>query len=933
MGKSRLSFRVDEALSQVHPATDYLVIDTDEPLGSWQTIATAYPNVKKIKIAEFDSANGKQVIDADFFNAFPSLECLITDTDEGLDTDFTDVTPSMLHALYSLELERCSNQNISLLGQLPQLKQLDITLDTVDVAFYADANSGLETVKISLSPLCRTLDIDLAATAILSMNIGGHGYGFELPNITEIKTLRLPASLNALQVSISTDNALPADMLATNVQLESLTIEQHGGYLAPSLLANISNITHCKFELKNLSAPVPSALFANIKQMHKLRLQLDSIELEAPLLPLGLPLAELFVYGEQTDLAPLANLHLPKLKQLWMGNINAIGLPEWLAGCQELNDLNIAIGDASALPALPQLKKLTLRGLAGNSLPAAITTHQTLQTLNLLACHKADLGDISQMSSLESIWIEPWEHEYCNLPSLHGLEHLPRLKALRLDITPKHVEPVWLALPPEVEISIHHSHIVSEMAILRDSGLPPTQCLEWLNTLLGINKPGELPEMPAEFHLTLMAAKYNRFKAQHKNWLRQLAESNEELKPLNANSVLFICGRSGIKASEIKSKATELGFSVSKKLDGNVTHVLIGTAPKDISLLDLERHTLIDDTSLQNYFTTQAPKFLQQQGNETMGDSILAMLASPEEATHQVAVQLLEQGGITDELHLPLFLLLKTTADNNLRKQIKQLLAGHGDEAFQLAVNDRILFHSVRGRDDYNNFYGQGQFVEKLKAQRKKWGETLCNAFAKSYFDRYGEGLMYVLMQKKPTPQLLAIWESLIQNGTFDLRRGAGFDTIMQYWHDKEPANYHWHPTHYANRFGKLGAAKFELPAELTGRSDITRLDLGNCLLSDLPKGIEHYRHIRSLSLSGNVFKALPESVAAFSELEELDLSFNHFRHFPEVLFKLTNLKRLDFRRATSPDLNTGYDANYHIVAIPQAFRDAFPECEILQDQ
>ncbi len=116
-----------------------------------------------------------------------------------------------------------------------------------------------------------------------------------------------------------------------------------------------------------------------------------------------------------------------------------------------------------------------------------------------------------------------------------------------------------------------------------------------------------------------------------------------------------------------------------------------------------------------------------------MTDSVLAMLASPDEGSHKVAVEMLAQGGVTAEMHIPLFLILKTTADNAFRKEIKHLLAGgQGDEAFQLAVNDRILFHNVRGLDQYGSHRGQCVMVDKLKKQRKKWGRGALYGFCKS---------------------------------------------------------------------------------------------------------------------------------------------------------------------------------------------------------
>nr|WP_240152876.1 hypothetical protein [Photobacterium alginatilyticum] len=129
-----------------------------------------------------------------------------------------------------------------------------------------------------------------------------------------------------------------------------------------------------------------------------------------------------------------------------------------------------------------------------------------------------------------------------------------------------------------------------------------------------------------------------------------------------------------------------------------------------------------------------------------------------------------------------------------------------------------------------------------------------------------------------------------------------------------------------------LGEPKTRLPKTLPASSKITELNLSNCYLGTLPFGFELYTDVTKLSLRFNHLEGLPAKLAKLTELEELDLSYNHFDEFPKVLFKLKKLKRLDFRRPSQPDYRTGYGSGYESVAVPQAFRDAFPDCEILED-
>lgn len=107
-----------------------------------------------------------------------------------------------------------------------------------------------------------------------------------------------------------------------------------------------------------------------------------------------------------------------------------------------------------------------------------------------------------------------------------------------------------------------------------------------------------------------------------------------------------------------------------------------------------------------------------------------------------------------------------------------------------------------------------------------------------------------------------------------------------------------------------------------------------NCFLAALPANIEQYVDVTTLNLHFNHLSKLPAKLSQLNKLEVLDLSYNHFEEFPAVLFKLKNLKQLDLRRATAPLYRHKYSQRhgYEPIRAPQAFRDAFPNCEILED-
>lgn len=945
MSRSRLSFNTSEKLQQIHPDVDRLTIDTDDDIISWQAIANAFPNVTTIKICELAKVGDKRGIDGDFFASFPALECLTID--ESVDTDFTDVEPNHLSQLSELVIGRSSSADLSVLGGLPKLTLLILTTANKTTRFHAQATSGLKQVELKLFRYCNELDVDFRAASLIDLNIDQYDvYRDEEADAVMIKTLNLPSCLSTLHIGIKTESALPQDMFNNVQQLKRFCLGQKGGTITESLFGNLSHVSDCRLILIDIDNPLPASLLSNLTEIESLELKLNNTQLEQDFFAQNTPIEKLDLRCDNVDVTPLLNTSLPKLKTAKL-DWHHEQPPMWLANSPELTTLNLHYaGDLSALPVLPNLTLCVLHYVNGAQLPECIRHNSNLETLALFTCAFPSLGNLTAMTGLKKINIHPKGCSEDQLPNIDSIVDVPALEHVGLDIHPTSIDPVWLQLAPQVEIEFYNEHLTTELALLRSTNLPFEQCLECANILVSIKKPAELPAMPAEFHIALMAAKYNRFKAQNKTWLRQIAEQSEQQKPLAKDSVIFISGRSAFKAAELKAKSAELGFTLSKNLDNNVTHMLLGSAPKSIELLDLELHLLIDDSSLQRYFSTEVPKFLQQENSVAMGDTVLAMLASPDEATHQVAVQMLAQGGVTEAMRLPLFFILKTTTDNKLRKQIKELLAGMGDGLFQLAVNDRILFNACQGLDKYGNLIGQGFMVDKLKKQKKKWGDLLCNQFAKLYFDRTGEGLIYLMMQKETSAEQLDAFRALIDGECLNWRRGAAFEQMLAQFDEQSIAHYrrHINSSTSVNYDGLLGQAKTYLPAELAENHGISALDLGHCLLDALPKGIEHYRHIRRLSLSDNALAKLPNDFALFSELEELSLSHNHFTAFPEVLLELKNLKRLDLRCARKPVASDDYistytyqggtsrEGVYRPIRAPQSFRDALPNCEILED-
>ena len=594
-----------------------------------------------------------------------------------------------------------------------------------------------------------------------------------------------------------------------------------------------------------------------------------------------------------------------------------------------------------------QLRTLKLCQYTAETLPEWLQHLPKLQALTLFSCDVADLGDMSAFTALSklSLKLHSYDQPYrYKAPILATLNNAPQLQ-VELSRLPQDISNLedLVTLPDHIELDMQvYDNIARSdelnklLGILKAASLSDEQRRHYWLLLLATPKPKNLAaeSLDARFHLTFMEAKFNPVKVLAQSWLRSRAQADATRRPLGSDSVLFICGKSGFKAAELKEKATELGFNISKKLDDSVTHIVLGSNPKQTAAIDVSQHVIIDDTVLSQWFTADAPKFLQQQNAAPLQGNVLDMLRSPDEASHLVAATLLEQGGITSDMLLPLFLVLKTTDNKALRKQIQALLAGHGDNAFQLAVQDKVMFDSkMRGLDRHGDAISQGAVYKKLKGLVKRWGKSLCDEFSLLYFNRFGEGLLWLLDQKEELAIRQQAIDTLVEGELLNWHKGCGYERKLTLAGDAGRDDCHRLPEIYL-RGQELDNLKISLPKQLPEHTKITKLDLHTCVLRALPENVDKYIDVTHLNLHFNALSTLPDQLTALQNLQDLDLSCNHFDEFPEVLFKLKKLKRLDIRSANAPVFDGGYDKErgYMPIRAPQAFRDVFPDCEILED-
>ncbi|WP_028111884.1 leucine-rich repeat domain-containing protein [Ferrimonas kyonanensis] len=935
-----------DQLQQVHQDVTVLRYRLDEQLPDWADLGRAFPAVEEIQFGSY--LETVRPIDTELLRHFPNLKRLYCQDNP---LQLQGVESSMVTNLRVIQGARVEDPaQFSLLSRCHDLLKLHLEVPRVPVVFELHADSRLKQLHLRVENNGR-LALNLAGAAQLTeLCIGPLNYGDDADPLT-VEQLLLPNSVKKVSLSPSGPLQFCHCIDAGQANLDELRVEARELRVAPGGLARAVAIGDLHVNVGQQAEQVPDDLFCGVGSVGQLMFlpQDANFHLARLLAPIsGVRSLYLFSKGN----GEIGELNLPNLTHLYatQASLSQLGGLRHSTALEHLDLRDVGpLGDGALLAALPQLTRLQLEGVVGDELPQSLRAHQGLTRLALHNSPLQRLGDLSGMSALTQVEIEQYSyHGPCTtLPQVDDLLTLPALAQLRLRLTPQPGDDagILMQLPEQVELTFSiYDHVArseqlnKQRTILLQAPLTQAQKQAYWQVLYHAPKPRDLPQMEGRFHLTFLEAKYSAFKKAAHAWLRHNAQQAILQRPLSKETVLFVCGKSGIKVSELKAKATELGFTISKKLDDGVTHVLLGANPKQTQLLDPDRHLIIDDTALTQWFEQSAPQFLQQPQAVDSGmiDTVMTMLNSPDEASHQVAVEMLAQGGVTEAMQMPLFLILKTTSDKALRKAIQQLLAGKGDELFQLAVGDRVFFEAdLRGLDYEGHPKGEGPMFKKIKGLTKRWGRELCIDFSKAYFDRFGEGLIWLLTQKEECCRRRAITQEFVEGQTLNWHKGCGFGLVLAGADEERLTNCHGSPEIYMQHQFELGKPKTRLPEGLPTETLITELDLHNCYLAALPANFERYLQVKKLNLQFNHLTKLPPKLASLTELEELDLSFNHFEEFPKVLFKMKNLKRLDLRRGSEPLYRWGYDTDngYEPLRAPQSFREALPDCEILEDE
>lgn len=389
-----------------------------------------------------------------------------------------------------------------------------------------------------------------------------------------------------------------------------------------------------------------------------------------------------------------------------------------------------------------------------------------------------------------------------------------------------------------------------------------------------------------------------------KTWkgiIEQKIAKQFDVKSLNSKAVIYCSGKVKLKKTEMKKIIQEMGMTLATQYTEAVTHVLIGTNSPDAAILGDKEFIPMTDTLLQQAYADTQEQFLKENANEEGGKQLIEnlsnLLRSNEDNSVLLAMEMIKNGGMPEQVFEPLLIVNKTTASSKIRKMTKEVLEVHAPTEWQGLIRDRLSFKAVHSNKS------EVEIRRQFKTLAKRIPPAQVAEFSCMMYRHTGRGLRYAITAGLAKAVKKKAYAYLLKDHHFDFSKGLGFSKWVRdfdYF-----ANYAFPETSVA------------LPTLALEMDTIHSLNLTNCRYDAVPPKITKFKDLKRLTFAQNNLGSIPDFFEELVNLEHLDLSSNNFKRFPEVLNKLPQLKTLNW-------------ADNHDTEIPDSFKRANPNCEII---
>ncbi|WP_338392513.1 leucine-rich repeat domain-containing protein [Fulvitalea axinellae] len=397
--------------------------------------------------------------------------------------------------------------------------------------------------------------------------------------------------------------------------------------------------------------------------------------------------------------------------------------------------------------------------------------------------------------------------------------------------------------------------------------------------------------------------------------LSEFSEADKAVDSLAEGSVVTVFGRTSMKKTELREKLKSFGIGYAAKYGPKVTHIIVGSMPKEVSDSDGEiTAKLLGESRFTDFVNVHAPGFLIEQEKETADEeaespmiaNLRDLLSSKDDASLPLAMEMLKANGVPKSLVSELFLLQKTHAVSQVRTAIRKLLLANAPERYLPAVNDRLSFNPDKLKEY--------EIIAKFKKIEKVWGRDVCLEFSCRMFERFGKGLRYAITKSKAGEE----WREKALSMVFS-EGELNWNKALVYKDRRSHA--------LEDQAGYGGSnSKTNLPVDLLDKEKVSSMILHNIKMKTLPASIGKFVDLETLDCSVNSLSELPKAITKLKNLKHLNLSNNWFEAFPAELKELDSLRTLDLRMSSA----RAYDEIPRPLKVPDDFKEALPDCEVL---
>ncbi len=400
---------------------------------------------------------------------------------------------------------------------------------------------------------------------------------------------------------------------------------------------------------------------------------------------------------------------------------------------------------------------------------------------------------------------------------------------------------------------------------------------------------------------------YTPLKNQLHNYLADFIKARHGSASLNESAVVYVEGKTIEPLTKIKEAVTTLGARYSTTLSDSVTHIILGKNPSNAAVFIGEKYLYLYEGDIFDQLSIHQPKFLVaqvEQGNTQILNGVTDLLLSPEAVNATIGLQMLQNGGVPNEILDIVLMLAKSNPDSAVRAEAKKILNLQAPVEWRQLIDDKQLFKNL------NEEVKEQDIFHKLKSIEKEAGFDSAVLLSLALYRRYKKALRFMLLTTKGTDeQRKKMYGLLMQGEELDFATGLGFKN----WKGHDPASM----TLYTHKI------KFPFPVDVLKWHRVTAINFHNCKFAAIPKEITSFTELKKLDLSCNFLIKIPNHMEKLTQLEELDLSSNNFKEFPMNLIKFKKLRKVDLRYSR---------IEYSIVplVVPDEIKEAMPACEIL---